>query len=224
MQRREVLDLVATPDNRELVLERRGDLYTILVDGEELMASRASGSERALAELAVTALGDRAAPRMLVGGLGMGFTLRAALDALAGRPRATIVVAEYFAKIVEWNRGPLAHLAGRPAFDPRARIEVADVADLLAAPPPWDIVLLDVDNGPDSFTLDRNGRLYGRAGLARLAGNVAPGGVVAVWSAADDRRFAGRLAEAGFRVATHRPAARTTGKGGRHVVFLGVRS
>ncbi|HUO86496.1 MAG TPA: hypothetical protein VM617_03830, partial [Thermoanaerobaculia bacterium] len=159
MMRREILDLTVTPDERELVLERRGDLYSILVDGEELMASRASGSERALAELAVAELpGRHPGARLLIGGLGMGFTLRAALDALAGRPAATIVVAEYFAKIVEWNRGPLAHLAGRPAFDPRARIEVADVADLLATPPPWDVVLLDVDNGPDSFTLDRNGR------------------------------------------------------------------
>jgi spermidine synthase len=223
MRRREILDMVVTPDGRELVLERRGDLYTILVDGEELMASRASGSERALAELAVAALGERPAPRLLIGGLGMGFTLRAALDALAGRPGATIVVAEFFAKIVEWNRGLLAGLAGRPAFDSRARIENADVADLLAAPPPWDAVLLDVDNGPDSFTLDRNARLYGRAGLERLRANLTPGGVVAVWSAAEDPRFAARLAKAGFQATTHRVAARTTGKGGKHVIFLGRR-
>jgi spermidine synthase len=214
---------VVTPDRRELVLERRGDLYTILVDGEELMASRASGSERALAELALAALGPRPAPRLLIGGLGMGFTLRAALDALAGRPRAVIVVAEFFDKVIEWNRGPLASLAGRPAFDPRARIENADVADLLAAPPPWDAVLLDVDNGPDSFALDRNAGLYSRAGLERLHGNLVPGGVVAVWSAAPDPRFAARMARSGFRTTTHRVAARTTGKGGKHVIFLGLR-
>ncbi|HEX2162969.1 MAG TPA: spermidine synthase [Thermoanaerobaculia bacterium] len=223
MRRREVLDLVVTPDGRELVLERRGDLYTILVDGEELMASRASGSERSLAELALGALGARPAPRVLIGGLGMGFTLRAALDALAGRPRATLVVAELFAEIVAWNRGPLAPLAGRPLADPRARVEVADVADLLAARAPWDAVLLDVDNGPDAFTVDRNARLYGRAGLARLHTAVAPGGVLAVWSAADDPRFATRLAAAGFAPTTHRVPARTTGQGGKHVIFLARR-
>lgn len=224
MRRREVLDLVVTPDGRELVLERRGDLYTILVDGEELMASRTSGSERALADLALGAVAERPAPRVLIGGLGMGFTLRAALDALAGRPRATLVVAELFPEIVTWNHGPLAPLAGRPLADPRARVEVADVADLLAATPPWDAILLDVDNGPESFTVDRNARLYARAGLARLHAALAPGGVLAVWSAGDDPRFTSRLAAAGFTPTTLRVPARTTGQGGKHVIFLARRA
>jgi spermidine synthase len=218
------LDMAVTADGRELVLDRRDDVFTIFVDSEELMCSRASGSERALASLALEALGRRPAPRILVGGLGMGFTLRATLDALAPRSRGSVIVAEVFPKVVEWNRGPLAALAGRPTDDSRVRVVVADVADVIMREGPFDVILLDVDNGPESFTLDSNQRLYGMRGLQRIHDVLAPGGVLAVWSASDDRRFVVKLRKAGFRAESKRVAARVGGKGGKHVIFLAQRS
>lgn len=224
MERWKTLDVVATPDGRELSLTRRGDMFLIAVDGEELMSSRTRGSEEALARLALEALGHRSAPRVLVGGLGMGFTLRALLDELAERPGASgaeVVVAEVFPAVVEWNRGPLAELADRPVDDPRVRVEVGDVAERLRADEPYDVVLLDVDNGPDAFTLERNRFLYSRAGIERIAAAVVDGGVLAVWSDFDDPRFVDRLRRGGFDVRTHRVAARRGGRGGRHVIFVG---
>jgi len=224
MQPWRTLDAVGTPDGRELVLAQRGDMFLIEVDGEELMSSRTHGSEEDLARLAVAALGDRAAPRVLVGGLGMGFTLRTTLDSLAGRPGATVVVAEVFPAVVAWNRGPLAHLARRPLDDPRVLVAEGDVAERLANDEPYDAVLLDVDNGPDAFTLDGNRHLYTAAGLERLRRALAPGGVLAVWSASDDPRFEDRLRRARFTTRVHRVRARAGGKGSRHAIFLGQRS
>lgn len=223
MQPRRILDCVVTPDGRELVLYRRGDAYLIEIDAYDLMSSRAHGSEEELARRALAALDHRPAPRVLIGGLGMGFTLRAALDALAGRRQARVVVAEVFPAVVEWNRRWFGDLAGRPLDDPRAKVEVADVAALFAAEPPWDVILLDVDNGAEALTLDRNRHLYTTAGVERLHRALAPGGVLAVWSTTDDVPFADRLQRGGFKVATHRVAARSGGKGGRHVVFVGRR-
>lgn len=224
---RRILDCVVTPDGRELVLYRRGDTYLIEIDAYELMTSRAHGSEEELARRALAALDGRP-PRVLVGGLGMGFTLRAALDVLAARPAAgqrgaAVVVAEVFPAVVEWNRRWLGELAGRPLDDPRAKVEVADVAELLTGRPPWDVILLDVDNGAEALTLDRNRNLYSRAGVERLHRALAPGGVLAVWSTAEDEPFADRLRRGGFTVATHRVPARAGGKGGRHVVFVARR-
>jgi spermidine synthase len=203
------------------------------------MSSRAHGSEDELARLALAAArtGDGArggagrAHRVLVGGLGMGFTLRATLDALAGRhslrPNTEVVLAEVFPAVVEWNRGPLAHLAGRPLADPRVRVVVGDVADRLAEvgeeAAPYDVILLDVDNGPEAITLEANDRLYIPRGLGQAFRALAPGGVLAVWSANDDPRFADRLRRAGFRVETHRVSERSGGKGGRHVIFVASR-
>lgn len=234
-----LLDCVVTRDNRELTLHQRGDAFYIQIDGYDLMSSRAHGSEDELARLALAAarIGGGAAggaarrPRVLVGGLGMGFTLRATLDALADRSGpwagAEVVVAEVFPAVVEWNRGPLAHLARRPLADPRARVAIGDVADRLAEVGEeaalYDVILLDVDNGPEAITLEANDRLYTPRGLARAYQAVAPGGVLAVWSAADDPRFADRLRRAGFEVKVHRVSERSSGKGGRHVIFVAVR-
>jgi spermidine synthase len=222
VQRSRTLDFVVTPDGRELVLYQRGDVFHITVDRYELMASRAHGSEEALARLALAPLAAVPAPRVLVGGLGMGFTLRATLDALGERRDALVVVAEMFAAVVAWNRGVLGRLAGEPLADPRVRVVEGDVAEQLA-PASFDAILLDVDNGPEALTLDRNRRLYSAAGVRRLHDALRPGGVLGVWSASDDPPFAARLAAAGLAASTHRVAARASGKGGRHVVFLGRR-
>lgn len=233
-----LLDCVVSRDERELTLYRRGDAFYIQIDGYDLMSSRAHGSEDELARLALaevrTGNGGRpggAGPRVLVGGLGMGFTLRAALDALGGRgpggAGAEVVVAEAFQAVVDWNRGPLAHLAGRPLADPRVRVMVGDVADRLAEAGdearPFDCVLLDVDNGPEAITLEANEHLYTQRGLARAFHALAPGGVLAVWSANDDPRFADRLRRGGFRTSIHRISERHGGKGGRHTIFVAAR-
>lgn len=222
------LDCVTTPDGRELVLYQRGDVFHITVDRWELMSSRAHRSEEELARLAIEALGGTAAPRVLVGGLGMGFTVRAALDALdaagaraGARPQARVTVAEVFAAVIEWNRGPLAPLAGAPLADPRVEVQHTDVAALLEREAGFDAVLLDVDNGPEALSIEGNERLYSPAGVRRLHRAVAPGGVAAVWSSDDVPRFASRLEAGGFAVSTHRVTARASGKGHRHVVFLG---
>lgn len=242
MKRFRLLDSVVTRDGRELTLHQRGETFYIQIDGYDLMSSRAHGSEDALARLALSEMrtGNGAGRsggvglRVLVGGLGMGFTLRATLDALGERSsvarEAEVVVAEAFEAVVEWNRGPLAHLAGRPLADPRVRVVVGDVAERLAESaevgeegPAYDVVLLDVDNGPEAITLEANQHLYTDRGLARAYRALAPGGALAVWSAHDDPRFAQRLRRAGFRVETHRVSERHGGKGGRHTIFTAAR-
>lgn len=226
-----IIDSVVTCDGSELVLYRRGDVFAIEVDGEDLMFSRAHGSEEDLARLALAALGELPSPRtlrLLIGGLGMGFTLRAVLDGLDVLDRSTraaVVVAEAFPAVVAWNRGVLANLARRPLDDRRVRVEEDDVANVIsrAAAEPFHAILLDVDNGPEALTLDGNRRLYTLAGLARLRDALTPGGVLAVWSAADDPAFVRRLGQAGFAASRHRAYARPGGKGGRHTIFLGRR-
>jgi spermidine synthase len=225
MQRQRILDCIVTPDGQELVLYRRGNGFWIEIGGETLMGSRAHGSEGDLARLALDALGNRPAPRMLVGGLGMGFTLRAALDALGNHRGASVVVAEVVSAVVEWNRRWLGHLAGQPLTDPRVRIEHGDVGDRLTAEiGSYDIILLDVDNGPDALTLESNHDLYTDRGVDRLRDALTPGGVLGVWSATNDPRFTDRLQRRGFTaVRTHHVNARASGKGGRHVVFIARR-
>jgi len=225
MQPHRILDCVVTADGRELVLSRRGDVFHIHVDSYELMDSRAHGSEEELARLAIAALPPATlTPRILVGGLGMGFTARAALDALSSRPNANVEVAEVFPAVVAWNRGPLATLAREPLTDPRVTVVEADVADVVAGGSArYDAILLDVDNGPEALTLDSNRRLYAPAGLRALRTALSPEGVLAVWSSDDDPRFTHRLGETGFTVATHHVRARA-GRGARHVVFLARRT
>jgi spermidine synthase len=216
------LDQIVTPDGYELVLYERGGVFTIRVNGYELMSSRAHGSEDALATLACASLGRGAAPRVLIGGLGMGFTLRAALDRLP--VDAEIVVAEVFPTVVEWNRLHLGGLAGSPLDDLRVEVLTEDVAAVIgrAGSHPFDAILLDVDNGPEALTLDHNQTLYGHQGIVRLRSALTPGGTLAVWSASPDRAFAGRLGRAGFSVRAETVRAHA-GKGLRHVVYLATR-
>lgn len=221
MRRSVVLERVGTPDGRVLALERRGDVFVIRLANVELMASRASGSEAALARLGLAARADRTAPRVLVGGLGMGFTLRAVLDALAPR-KGRVVVAQLFPEVVRWNRTWLAALAGRPLEDPRVEVVEDDVGNVLTASPRgYDVVLLDVDNGPVALTAAANRGLYGTRGIATLRDALRPGGVVGVWSAGPDARFAARLRRGGFEVDVREVRTGPGGKGARHVVFVG---
>jgi spermidine synthase len=184
------------------------------------MSSRAHGSEEAMAELACADLATRAGARVLVGGLGMGFTLRAVLDALGADARVT--VAELVAAVVDWNRGPLADLAGRPLADARVAVEIADVGAVLrAATARHDAILYDVDNGPQALTRKRNQILYGPQGLALVKRALRPGGRFAVWSASPDERFAAQLRRAGFAaVDVHTVPARGRAGGPKHTIFV----
>lgn len=219
------LDAVATPDGRLLTLDRRGESLKISVDDQELMTSGFHGSEEAMAHLALGALGSVPAPRILIGGLGMGFTLRATLEGLEERSKATVSVAEIFPAVVGWNRRWLGHLADHPLKDGRVRVIEEDVIDVIAASAAaWDVILLDVDNGAEAFSLESNHRLYSGRGLARLRAALAPGGVLAVWSADHHRAFERRLARGGFAVKVHGVRARRDrrgkGKGPHHTIFL----
>ena len=201
-------------------LTRQGSEYVILASGKPLMSSRMHGSEEALAALACRDARTRDEPCVLVGGLGMGFTLRATLDLLP--PGATVVVAELVPAIVEWNRGPLGPLAEHPLKDKRVRIEVGDVAGTLrSSTRRFDAVLLDVDNGPAAFTASHNTRLYDDGGLAAARAALKAGGVLAVWSAWEDRRFEQRLRHGGFTVQVERVRGRLKKGGPRHTIFLG---
>ncbi|MBV9929397.1 MAG: spermidine synthase [Alphaproteobacteria bacterium] len=219
---REQLGTAKVPGGAELRLYRRGGDFMIVLERNELMNSRMRGSEEALATRTIARLRDAAAARLLVGGYGMGFTLRAALGALG--PRAELVVAELVPEILAWARGPMAALTAGCLDDPRVRVVAADVADAIAgAAAAWDAILLDVDNGPDGLVRAANDRLYSREGLAAAKAALRPGGVLAIWSAAPDAAFARRLAQAGFAVEEEAVRARENGKGPRHVLWFARR-
>lgn len=206
----------------ELRLYRRGAEFSIRANGHELMNSRVHGSEEALAELACDRLAGRNAPRVLIGGLGMGFTLMAALRHLDAT--AQVVVAELAPAVVEWNRGPLASLAGRPLADKRVTIIEADVARLLVTEKrAFDAILLDVDNGPEALTRKSNDWLYGPTGLLAAHEALHARGVLAVWSAGLHRVFTRRLRQAGFIVDELCVRARGGCKGGHHTIWLATR-
>ena len=221
MTPRELLGVAAVPGGLpgidELRLYRRGGDFVIGLGRNELMNSRVGGSEEALAVEAIRRLGGRRGLRILIGGYGMGFTLRAALAALGADAR--VVVAELVPEILAWARGPMAALTASCLDDPRVELVEGDVAASIADGG-WDAVLLDVDNGPDGLTRAGNDRLYSSAGLAATRRALAPGGVLAVWSAAPDPRFAKRLAQAGFAVEELAVRARANGKGPRHVIWF----
>lgn len=215
---RELVDVAVIPGGGTLRLFRRGADWTILLDdpivGGDLMNSRQFGSEEALAELTCTGL--RPGARVLIGGLGMGFTLRRALALL---PKdAEVVVVELVPEVIGWARGHLAGLHGDSLDDPRVTVRQGDVADVLRDGS-WDAVLLDVDNGPDGLVRSANDRLYHAGGLTAMRRSLAAGGVLAIWSAAPDARFVGRLKHAGFAVEERPVRARGT-KGPRHVIWL----
>ncbi len=214
-----MLGQTRTPDGEDMSLTRQGSEFVILASGKPLMSSRMHGSEEALAALGCRAARQRTAPSVLVGGLGMGFTLRATLDVLP--PDATVLVAELVPAVVEWNRGALGPLADHPLTDPRVRVEVGDVAATLrASRRRFDAVLLDVDNGPAAFTASHNTRLYSDEGLAAARAALTDGGVLAVWSAWEDRRFEQRLRYGGFVVEIERVRGRLKKGGPRHTIFI----
>lgn len=217
MTPRELLATARIPGGGEMKLYRRGGDHMILVDREELMSSRMSGSEEALATMTAERLGPRKGQCWLIGGYGMGFTLRAALRSL---PKdAEVVVAELVPEIVDWARGPMMDMTGGSLDDKRTRIVIDDVAHGIAQGG-WDAVLLDVDNGPDGLVRADNDRLYNEAGLAVLKRSLKPGGVAAIWSAAKDPAFTRRLVSAGFRVEEVAVRARSNGKGPHHTIWF----
>ena len=223
MTPRELLGSAIVPGGgEELRLFRRGRDYMIVTGRNELMSSRMSGSEEALAVMTCERLGERAAPHLLIGGYGMGFTLRSALAALGGSARVT--VAELVPEIIDWARGPMAELAAGCLDDPRVELVLGDVAALIErSPDAYDAILLDVDNGPDGLTRSANDRLYSPRGLAAARAALRPGGILAIWSAAPDRAFARALAEAGFAVDEVSVRARANGKGAKHVIWFATK-
>ena len=216
------LDSAKVPGGREeLRLKQRGGEFSIMLGANELMNSRLSGSEEALARLCCARISGRKQPRMLIGGLGMGFTLRAALAGL--RQDATVVVAELVPSVVAWARGPMAELFAGSLDDPRVKIREADVVDVIRSGKGiYDAILLDVDNGPDGLSRGANDRLYDMKGLAAARAALTPGGVLAVWSAHPDRGFAARLRQSGFDVEEVNTRARGK-RGARHVIWLAAR-
>ena len=220
MRHSEVLGQTVTADGTVLKLARRDNEYIIFANGKNLMSSRMHGSEEALATLACRRVRSLEYPCVLIGGLGMGFTLRATLDLLP--PNAMVFVAEMVPAVVEWNRGPLGPLAGHPLEDKRVRIEMVDVAfTLRSGQGKFDAVLLDVDNGPTAFTASDNAWLYDDPGIAAARTALKMDGVLAVWSARDDRKFEKRLRYGKFAVQVERVRGRLKKGGPHHTIFLG---
>ena len=203
----------------ELRLYSRDGDFMIVLDRNELMSSRMSGSEEALAVMTAERLGQRAAPHLLIGGYGMGFTLRAALAALGKDARLT--VAELVSEIIDWAEGPMAAMTAGCLDDPRTELVIDDVAALIERSAcAYDAILLDVDNGPDGLSRRGNNQLYNGRGLAAARAALTPGGVLAIWSAAPDVAFGKRLASAGFVVDEVRIRARPNGKGPIHTIWF----
>ncbi|RWN23001.1 MAG: hypothetical protein EOR94_04985 [Mesorhizobium sp.] len=217
------LDSAKTPDGgQELRLKRRGTEFSIMLGTNELMNSRLSGSEEALAKLSYERIAGHSRPTILIGGLGMGFTLRAALTELAND--AGIVVAELVPAVVAWARGPMAEIFDGCLDDPRVTIQETDVGQLIRSrPAAWDAILLDVDNGPEGIVHKSNDALYSVQGLAAARSALKPGGVLAVWSQGPDSGFTRRLKQAGFAV--EEVSTRANGKrGARHVIWIATRT
>lgn len=217
-----IIDCAMTSDGTRLELWRRGAEFSIRAAAGELMSSRTHGSEQLLARLAFGALGQRTGPRVLVGGLGCGFTLAAMLELVD--PAARVIVSEISPEVVGWNRTVLGELARRPLDDSRVEVNVGDVAQELAVEKAFDIILLDVDNGPSAFTRPDNAALYTRTGLSRLRAALRAGGVLGVWSAGDDAEFSRRLRASDLQVTEHRVRAAQTGRGRRHWIWLAQRT
>ena len=219
-----VLDTAQVPGGGgELRLKQRGAEFSIMLDHNELMNSRLSGSEEALATIACEKIRRRKTPRILIGGLGMGFTLRAALVALG--PDARIVVAELVPAVVAWARGPMAEVFGASLTDPRVSVREADVGDLIrTGRSRYDAILLDVDNGPEGLTRKANDALYDLKGLGGARAALRPGGVLAVWSSGPNPKFTWRLRKAGFEVEEVRARANGARGGARHVIWIAARA
>jgi spermidine synthase len=217
MQPYQQIDSHTTPDGRLLTLYRQGDDLFINFDGRELMSTRTHRTECTLARVACRELSGSAKPRVLIGGLGLGYTAVAALECLPAQ--AKLVVAEFFEPVIRWNREHAERL-GRPLDDPRTQLMHTDVWDALDGSTRYDGILLDVDNGPIGETLESNDRLYSGGGLARIQSSLVPGGLLAVWSAHPDKGFERRLRDVGFRDVVAEIARTGKGRGARHVIFL----
>jgi spermidine synthase len=224
MKPRELLGTASIPGGEDMRLFRRGDDFMIVLDRNELMNTRMSGSEIALAEMTCQRLDGDTAPHILVGGYGMGFTLRAALAMLP--PKARITVAELVPEIIEWARGPMAALTAGCLDDPRVALIMGDVGLAIGAAASsakdsrYDAILLDVDNGPDGLTRASNDWLYTKIGLVKAKAALNPDGILAIWSAAPDVAFARRLRDTGFSVEEVTVRARSNGKGAKHVIWF----
>jgi spermidine synthase len=218
-----VLDTAAIPGSKDtLRLIQRGAEFSIMLGGNELMNSRLSGSEKALATLACAKIISRTAPRILIGGLGMGFTLRAALAELPDN--AEVVVAELVPAVVAWAKGPMAEHHGDSLSDPRTKIIVTDVAKLIReSDASYDTILLDVDNGPDGLTKNANDHLYSNDGLGRAWAALRADGILAIWSAGPDKAFAARFNAAGFDIEEIEVRAHKGKSGARHIIWLGMK-
>jgi spermidine synthase len=217
----ETVEKARAPDGTELVLAHRDGEWVVRYGGKVLMSSRQHGSEDALAELALKKARHRRA--VLVGGLGLGFTARAALERIP--THAKVVVAELTPALVDWNRRLVGKLAGRPLDDPRCRIHVGDVMDRIAeARGAYDAILLDVDNGPGSMVHEDNHRLYGHRGIAACRAALAEGGVLAVWSAHHDEAYLRRLQRGGLEATARVVPARGPAGGLKHVLFVAVKA
>jgi spermidine synthase len=218
-----LIDTAQVPGgDSELRLMRRGAEFSIMLGQNQLMNSRLSGSEQALATIACGRIKSLERPHLLIGGLGMGFTLRAALAVLG--TGAQVVVAELIPAVLEWARGPMAEIFGESLTDPRVSVRETDVADLIrSAPSAYDAILLDVDNGPAALARDANNALYGLNGLRAAHAALRPGGVLAVWSSGPDLKFTKRLRETGFDVEEIKVRANGTRGGARHVIWVATR-
>jgi spermidine synthase len=220
----EFLGSAQVPGNGgKLSLYRRGGEFSIRIDNFELMNSRVHGSEDALAELACARIADRPSPKVLIGGLGMGYTLAAALRRLGSG--ALVVISELVPEVVKWNQEQLADLAGHPLQDSRVNIQIVDVGQIIQTEhQAYDAILLDVDNGPEGLARKDNDWLYSRTGLDAAFAALRTAGVLAVWSAAPNRDFALRLCQAGFKVDEQRVRARGSSGGGQHTIWIAERA
>lgn len=216
---RELLATAQVPGGGELRLFRHGGDFMIVLGANELMSTRMRGSEEALATLSHARIAGIARPRVLIGGYGMGFTLRAALGVLP--PQAGVTVVELVPEIIEWARGPMQELEAGCLDDPRVELVLGDVGAVIrAGARTYDAILLDVDNGPDGLVREANNQIYSAYGLRAAKAALRPGGVLAIWSAAKDETFVRRLREAGFAVEEVSVRARANGKGAKHVIWF----
>ena len=215
------LDEATVPGGGALRLMQRGGEFSIMSGTIELMNSRLSGSEEQLATLSAARIAGHKAPRILIGGLGMGFTLRAALHSFGAG--CEITVAELVPEVVAWARGPLNAIHGASLDDPRVKLHEGDVATAIGGSRPFDAILLDVDNGPDGLSRPANDRLYSASGLAAARAALTPGGHLAVWSSAPDAKFTKRLRQSGMAVEEIGVRAGRSGRGARHTIWFATR-
>ncbi len=219
----EEIDRAEVPGGEgEVILRKRGEEFSIRTGTTELMNSRLHGSEETLAKLTCSRIARKTGQRILIGGLGMGYTLAAALKHLGGDSRVTVV--ELIPAVVSWNREHFAHLAGKPFDDNRVSILEEDVGQIIGREKAtWDAILLDVDNGPDGLTRKANERIYGMNGLKKAFWALRTGGILSIWSSGTDERFTRRLKQCQFQTEIITVRARKSGKGGRHTIWLATK-